>query len=74
MREVIDKHKPGFNPSDVRYPFARMSVGDSFTIPLGAKNLHSLRSLSSTAGTLLHMRFKVLLHEEYGLIEVGRIE
>lgn len=57
----------------LKYPFHALDLGYSFSIPIGSVNEKSLRVLASQEGRRRGMKFKVMKHNDFGLIEVGRI-
>ena len=55
-----------------RYPFDKLEVGQSFTIPVAECNLASLQVIASRKSKKVK-KFKILRHEDLGVIEVARI-
>ena len=54
------------------YPFDLLEVGQSFTLQKEEANLASIRTIASRKSKN-GKRFKVEIHEEYSLVEVGRL-
>lgn len=69
----ISKRQPRERPGSA-YPFALMSVGECFTIPMADAKHKTLETLCSLLAPHLNMRFKIFKHPEHGLIEVARVE
>lgn len=59
-------------PSKNRYPFERMRIGDSFTVPLATTNIRSLRSAATQYSRIHAMRFTVRTNAN--AVQVWRIE
>jgi hypothetical protein len=57
----------------LKYPFAVLERGQSFTIPLQEANIKSLQALCRTYSKE-GKRFIVVLHEQAQLVEVARTE
>lgn len=60
-------------PITLKYPFHDLGVGCSFLVPIAEANEKSLRTLASQEGRRRGMVFKVMRHNDHGIIEVGRI-
>lgn len=73
MAKVIADFPQDRAERPVRYPFAALEIGQSFTIPLWHITPRSMVSLAATAGSLLGRRFKILYHKELDLMEVARL-
>lgn len=56
-----------------KYPFDGLDVGKCFTIPVADARLSSLRSIASRK-SVEGKKFKVVVHESMGLVEVARLE
>ena len=55
------------------YPFKKLTVGMSFTVPVSGANLRSLRTLASRRSTN-GVRYVVVVHADEALVEVARVE
>jgi len=55
----------------VKYPFAELGVGQSFTVPKAEANVKSLRTRAAQVSKD-GKRFVVIIHKEHSLVEVAR--
>jgi len=75
--EVLASNAGRAEAADVRkprgsYPFAKLNEGQSFAVPIGEANVHSLRTRCSQL-SVEGKRFVVYVHEGVGLVEIARL-
>lgn len=56
-----------------KYPWHSLNIGDSFKIPVANIKYTTLMTLAYRTGKRLNKKFKVVLHPEMGIYEVGRL-
>jgi hypothetical protein len=56
----------------VRYPFDKLEVGQSFTVPAADCNVASLQAIASRKSKK-GVKFKVIRHDDLAVVEVARI-
>lgn len=68
----VAKKAPNVGTGAKKYPFDKLNVGQSFSVPIDGANIKSLRTRASQK-SVLGKRFVVVLHEGMGVIEVARV-
>lgn len=69
--QAIEAAKQG-TKGNPRYPFDKLEVGQSFTVPIADCNIASLQVITSRKSKK-DKRFKMIRHDAMGLIEVARV-
>lgn len=70
---LAEMNKARGKTGKTKYPFRKLNVGESFTIPAESLNKRSLTALCSRFGKSLDRKFAMIIHND-GRCEVGRIK